>query len=139
VSIIFLQRDLRKLEKVRLKKGVHSDDITCLTFSKMGTLLSGSEDNLINVFSDAQFDTFVNSVPELTVNVNQPIQRCRLIEAVNLLEVFTTVEKYCLLNDFGSEVFSFCALNELFKTEYLIDSYFNPIDCTIELYCGNQK
>lgn len=78
--------------------------------------------------------------PEVTLNANQPVARCNFLDDGNrFVDVITTVNTYHILNENSSEVFAFNAVNDIYKSEFIINSFYNSKENCVELYCGNNS
>jgi hypothetical protein len=100
--------------------------------------MTGSEDNLINIFNINKEDKFNTIYPEVTLNCNQPVSICNFLDDNNkFVDVITTVNTYHILNENSSEVFGFNAISDIYKTEFIINSFFCPNENIVELFCGN--
>lgn len=102
--------------------------------------MTGSEDNLINIYNINKEDKFQEVFPEVTLNTNQPVSKCNFLdESINFIDVVTSINSYHILDQNSREVFCYNAMNDIYKSEFIIESFFSPKDNFVELFCGNNS
>ena len=102
--------------------------------------MTGSEDNLINIYKINKEESFHSLIPDVTLNSNQPVSKCNFLDENNkFIDVTTSINTYHILDENSSEVFGFNAINDLYKSEFIIESFFSPEDNLVELFCGNNS
>jgi len=128
--------DLKMMKNIYRCKFAHSEDVTSLKL-RGNTLISGGEDNIINVF-DLTNGLDMDSVVS-TANIGQSLQSVDFLDAeCNYIQACTTVYTFHIVNMFtGVSIFNFDSKSETYNTDYILDSFFNEEAGIIQLFCGN--
>ncbi len=128
--------DLKMMKPIYKAKFGHSEDVTYIKI-KDSFVISGGEDSVVNVFDISNgFD--MNSVLA-TSTVNQPVTMLNTVDdEFNYLQVISTVQTYHILNMFtGVSNFDFDAKSDSYKTDYMLESYYEKDLNLVRLFCGN--
>jgi len=128
--------DLKMMKNIYRCKFAHCEDVISVKL-RDNTLISGGEDNIINVF-DLTNGLDMDSVVS-TANIGQSLQSVDFLDKeCNYIQACTTVYSFHIVNMFtGVDVFNFDAKSETYNTDYILDSFFNEEAGVIQLFCGN--
>ena len=134
--------DLRTMKQIGKSSYAHSEAVTSVKLYE-NYLLSGGEDNVINIFNlnekQNEKNLLCKDSVEMTINLGQSIDSVAPLES-GFLSAITTVNTFHVVSlNSGACQYEFDAKNPSMGTDYILDVYYDNTEHKAELFCGSFK
>ena len=135
--------DLKTMKQIGKSSFAHSDIVTCVKFYE-NYLISGGEDNIINIFDILNGNEMNKKINKNILNSENVVSTMNMGQSIfsvstmkqNFISAITTVNTFFVI-DLKScvQTYEFDSKNNV--TDYILESYYDTKNDVIQLACGN--